>query len=87
MSLRKSPRLTPELLAAARQNAQHSNGPSSAAAQQNSKKVKERRGNVHENKGPAFSSPAQSGNVTENKGSYALKAGTLVKRKDVDGGR
>ena len=37
MSLRKSPQLTPQLLAAARQNAQHSTGPRSAAAKQNSK--------------------------------------------------
>jgi hypothetical protein len=37
MSLRKSPPLTPQLLAATRQNAQHSTGPRSAAAQQNSK--------------------------------------------------
>ena len=37
MSLRKSPELTPALLAAARQNAQHSTGPHSAAAKQNSK--------------------------------------------------
>ena len=37
MSLRKSPRLTPALLAAARRNAQHSTGPRSAAAKQNSK--------------------------------------------------
>ena len=37
MSLRKSPQLTPELLAAARQNAQHSTGPRTAAAKQNSK--------------------------------------------------
>ena len=37
MSLRKSPQLTPELLAAARQNARHSTGPRSAAAKQNSK--------------------------------------------------
>ena len=32
MSLRKSPQLTPELLAAARQNAQHSTGPRSPTA-------------------------------------------------------
>jgi hypothetical protein len=32
MSLRKSPRLTPELLAAARRNARHSTGLRSAAA-------------------------------------------------------
>ena len=37
MSLRKSPQLTPALLAAARNNAQHSTGPRSAAAKQNSK--------------------------------------------------
>ena len=37
MSLRKSPQLTPDLLGAARQNAQHSDGPHSAAAKQNSK--------------------------------------------------
>ena len=36
MSLRKSPQLTPALLAAARQNAQHSTGPRSPA-KQNSK--------------------------------------------------
>jgi hypothetical protein len=37
MSLRKSPQLTPALLAAARQNAQHSTGPRSATAKQNSR--------------------------------------------------
>ncbi len=37
MSLRKSPQLTPELLAAARRNARHSTGPRSPAAKQNSK--------------------------------------------------
>src|SRR5271157_5932220 len=37
MSLRKSPQLTPELLAAARQNAQHSTGPRTPAGKQNSK--------------------------------------------------
>jgi len=37
MSLRKSPQLTLALLAAARSNAQHSTGPRSAAAKQNSK--------------------------------------------------
>ena len=37
MSLRKSPQLTPRLLAAARTNAQHSTGPRSPAAKQNSK--------------------------------------------------
>jgi hypothetical protein len=37
MSLRKSPRLTPGFLAAARRNAQHSSGPRTAAGKQNSK--------------------------------------------------
>jgi hypothetical protein len=37
MSLRKSPQLTPALLAAARRNARHSTGPRSAAAKRNSK--------------------------------------------------
>jgi hypothetical protein len=37
MSLRKSPQLTPALLAAARSNAQHSTGPRSPTAKQNSK--------------------------------------------------
>ena len=37
MSLRKSPQLTPALLAAARHNAQHSTGPRSPAAKQNIK--------------------------------------------------
>jgi hypothetical protein len=37
MSLRKSPELTPELRACARNNAQHSTGPRSPAAMQNSK--------------------------------------------------
>jgi hypothetical protein len=37
MSLRKSPELTPKLLAAARNNAQRSTGPRSAAGKQNSK--------------------------------------------------
>jgi hypothetical protein len=41
----------------------------------------DRRGNVYENKGSAFHSPRQSGNVTENTGSYEFKAGMLLKRK------
>ena len=45
----------------------------------NSLKLKELRGNVYENKGPAFSSPFRSGNVIENKDSYALKPGILLK--------
>jgi len=37
MSLRKPPQLTPQMLAATRQNAQHSTAPRSPAAKQNSK--------------------------------------------------
>jgi hypothetical protein len=37
MSLRKSPRLTPALLAAACKNAQHSTGPRTPAGKQNSR--------------------------------------------------
>ncbi len=37
MSLHKSPRLTPALLAAARKNAQHSTGPRTPAGKQNSR--------------------------------------------------
>jgi hypothetical protein len=37
MSLRKAPQLTPQLLAAARNNARHSTGPRSPAAKRNSK--------------------------------------------------
>jgi hypothetical protein len=36
-----------------------------------------------ENKGPAFSSPEGSANVIENKGSYALNAGILLKTQVV----
>ena len=49
------------------------------------KKVKERPANVTENKGPALSSPGPSGNVIENKDSYAHSAGMLLEIKDVDG--
>ena len=45
--------------------------------------MNEQRGNVIENKGSAFRSPRRSGNVIENKGGYALKAGILLKTKDV----
>jgi hypothetical protein len=48
-------------------------------------KLKEQCGNVYEKKGPAFNSPGRSGNVIENKGSYAQEAGILLKTKDVDG--
>jgi hypothetical protein len=48
-------------------------------------KMKQRCRNVYENKGSVFRRPGKSGNVTENKGSYALKAGMLLKRKEVGG--
>jgi hypothetical protein len=38
----------------------------------NFSKVNEQRGNVYENKGPVFHSRKQSGNVIENKASYAF---------------
>jgi hypothetical protein len=38
-------------------------------------KVKERRGNVIENKGSEFERPGRAGNVIENKGSYAKNSG------------
>ena len=46
-------------------------------------KVKERSGNVYENKGSGLHRRERSGNVIENKGSYALKAGMLLKRQVV----
>ena len=48
-------------------------------------KLNARCGNVIENKGSGFEDRQGSGNVTENKSSYALKAGMLLKRKDVGG--
>jgi hypothetical protein len=53
--------------------------------ERDSSKLDGRRGNVYENKRPVFSSPDLSGNVAENKSSYALKAGMLLKRKEVGG--
>jgi hypothetical protein len=46
-------------------------------------KLNEQCGNVYENKGPAFSSPGQIGNVVENKRSYAQDAGMLLKTEGV----
>jgi hypothetical protein len=37
-------------------------------AKRNSSNLRERSGNVHENKGPAWKIPERSGNVYENKG-------------------
>jgi hypothetical protein len=47
----------------------------------NSLKLNEQRGNVYENKGPLWKTDWQSGNVTENKASYALKSGNVVEKK------
>jgi hypothetical protein len=47
--------------------------------------VNEQSGNLIENKGPLWKTEGLSGNVTENKGGYALKAGMLLKRKEVNG--
>jgi len=83
MSLRKSPRLTPQLLAAARQNAQHATGPRSPAAKQNSKlNALKQIGNPSScglTWTPSYAGVTttheneklseRSGNVTENKGS------------------
>jgi hypothetical protein len=48
-------------------------------------KMKKRCGNVIENKGSPFENGEQSGNSLQNKGSYALIGGTLLKRRDVGG--
>jgi len=53
--------------------------------ERDSSKFGELCGNVYENKGPVFHGRDESGNVVENKGSYAVKAGMLLKRKDVGG--
>jgi hypothetical protein len=45
--------------------------------------MKERRGNVYENKGSDLRIPVRNGNVLENKVSYTLNAGMLLKRKVV----
>jgi len=47
--------------------------------------MKERNGNVYENKGSAFHGPEQSGNVIENKDSYEFEAGMLLKINDLVG--
>jgi len=48
-------------------------------------KMNERRGNVAENKGSGLESGKQSGNPAQNRDSYALIAGMLLKRKVVCG--
>jgi hypothetical protein len=47
--------------------------------------MNDRRGNVYENKGPLWRRWGLSWNVTENKDSYALKAGMLLKTKGAHG--
>jgi hypothetical protein len=49
--------------------------------------MNDRCGDVYENKGPLWKTGRQSGNVIENKGTYEFKAGMLLKRKEVGGGR
>ena len=46
-------------------------------------KMNERRGNVIENKGSGLENGKQSGNPTQNRDSYALIEGMLLKRKAV----
>jgi hypothetical protein len=45
--------------------------------------LREQRGNVYENKGPAWKEWAESGNVYENKGSYVFKAGMYLKTRQL----
>jgi hypothetical protein len=45
--------------------------------------VKERRGNVYENKGSLWKKWGRSGNVVENKGTYRLKAGMYLKTQQL----
>ena len=45
-------------------------------------KMSDQCGDVYENKGPAFHERRKSGNVIENKGSYALIAGMLLKTSE-----
>jgi hypothetical protein len=45
--------------------------------------VKERSGNVYENKGPVWKKWERSGNVAENKGTYRFKAGMYLKTQQL----
>jgi hypothetical protein len=47
--------------------------------------VNELSGDVYENKGPLWKKQRRSGNVIENKGSYAPKPGILLKTKELGG--
>jgi hypothetical protein len=46
-------------------------------------KLKERRGNVYENKGSTFQTLDRSGNLIENKGSYADNTGMLLNKRQL----
>jgi hypothetical protein len=48
-------------------------------------KMNDRCGNVYENKRPRLGNQGTSGNVRENKGSYAQNAGMLLTTKEIDG--
>ena len=50
---------------------------------ENSSKLKERSGNVYENKGPLWKTCPESRNVIENKGTYRLNPGMLLKIQDL----
>ena len=54
---------------------------SDAKEKKNSLKMNELSWNVYENKGPAFDTRGRSGNVVENKGGYASKAGMSLKTR------
>jgi hypothetical protein len=47
--------------------------------------MKERRGNVYENKGSGLENAGRNGNVIENKSSYAQNAGMFLKTQGVIG--
>jgi hypothetical protein len=52
-------------------------------ARENSLKLKERSGNVYENKGPLRNTRERSGNVVENKVTYRHNPGMLLKTKEL----
>jgi hypothetical protein len=51
--------------------------------EKNSLKIRERSGNIYENKESSFHRPERTGNVIENKGSYTSDAGMSLKIKQV----
>ena len=58
-----------------------------ALQRKNSSKMNEQRGNLYENKGQASRSLLHSGNVVENRDSYPLKPGMLLKARMLAIGR